>query len=76
MNVRGFDIKHVPIFLDRIPIYVPYDGYPDLGRFSTFDLSEVILSKGFTSVLYGPNTMGCAINMISEHPSKVKDSHP
>ena len=38
INVRGFDIKHVPLFQDGIPIYVPYDGYPDLGRFTTFDL--------------------------------------
>ncbi len=68
--IRGFDIKHVPIFLDGIPIYVPYDGYPDLSRFSTFDLSEVIVSKGFSSVLYGPNTMGGAINMVSRRPTK------
>jgi len=68
--IRGFDIKHVPIFLDGIPIYVPYDGYPDLSRFNTFDLSEVIVSKGFTSVLYGPNTMGGAINMVSRRPVK------
>ncbi|MGV8075600.1 MAG: TonB-dependent receptor plug domain-containing protein [Syntrophobacteraceae bacterium] len=68
--VRGFDIKHVPMFLDGIPIYVPYDGYPDLSRFNTFDLSEVIVSKGFTSVLYGPNTMGGAINMVSRRPVK------
>ena len=68
--MRGFDMKHVPIFLDGIPIYVPYDGYPDLSRFSTFDLSEIIVSKGFTSVLYGPNTMGGAINMVSRRPSK------
>ncbi|MHC1726987.1 MAG: TonB-dependent receptor plug domain-containing protein [Syntrophobacteraceae bacterium] len=68
--IRGFDIKHVPVFLDGIPIYVPYDGYPDLGRFNTFDLSEVIVSKGFTSVLYGPNTMGGAINMVSRRPVK------
>jgi len=66
--VRGLDIKHVPIFQDGIPIYVPYDGYPDLGRFTTFDLSKIVLSKGFTSVLYGPNTMGGAINMISRRP--------
>ena len=68
--VRGFDIKHIPIFLDGIPIYVPYDGYPDLGRFSTFNLSEIVVSKGFTSVLYGPNTMGGAINMVSRRPEK------
>ncbi|HRR22264.1 MAG: TonB-dependent receptor plug domain-containing protein [Desulfomonilia bacterium] len=69
--VRGFDLKHAPIFLDGIPIYVPYDGYPDLGRFTTSDLSEIVVSKGFTSVLYGPNTMGGAINMVSRRPEKT-----
>ncbi len=71
LHVRGFDIKHVPLFLDGIPIYVPYDGYPDLRRFTTFDLSEIVVSKGFTSVLYGPNTMGGAINMVSRRPQKI-----
>jgi iron complex outermembrane receptor protein len=70
VRVRGFDQKHVPIYLDGVPIYVPYDGYPDVGRFTTFDLSEVVVSKGFTSVLYGPNTMGGAINMVSRKPSE------
>jgi iron complex outermembrane recepter protein len=69
--VRGLDIKHVPLFVDGIPVYVPYDGYPDLARFTTFDLSEVIVAKGFTSVLYGPNTMGGAINMVSRRPQKA-----
>lgn len=68
--VRGLDARHVPLFLDGVPIYVPYDGYPDLNRFTTFDLSEITLTKGFTSVLYGPNTMGGAINMISKRPEK------
>jgi iron complex outermembrane recepter protein len=68
--LRGFDIKHVPMFIDGIPIYVPYDGYPDMARFNTFDLSEIIVSKGFSSVLYGPNTMGGAINMVSRRPTK------
>jgi iron complex outermembrane receptor protein len=69
--VRGFDIRHVPLFLDGIPIYVPYDGYPDLRRFTTFDLSQIVLSKGFASVLYGPNTMGGAINLVSKQPEKL-----
>ncbi len=68
LYVRGLDIKHAPLFLDGIPIYVPYDGYPDLNRFMTFDLSQVVVSKGFTSVLYGPNTMGGAINMVTRRP--------
>ncbi|OPY80032.1 MAG: Colicin I receptor precursor [Syntrophorhabdus sp. PtaU1.Bin153] len=69
--VRGLDVRHVPIFLDGVPVYVPYDGYPDLGRFTTFDLSEIVMSKGFTSVLYGPNTMGGAINLVSKRPEKA-----
>ncbi len=69
--IRGFDMRRVPIYLDGIPIYVPYDGYPDLGRFTTFDMSEITVSKGFTSVLYGPNTEGGAINMISKRPQKA-----
>lgn len=70
VNVRGLDTKHVPIYLDGIPIYVPYDGYPDLSRFNTFDLANITVSKGFSSVLYGPNTMGGAINLISKRPTK------
>ena len=70
LYVRGLDIKHVPIFLDGVPIYVPYDGYPDLSRFTTFDLSEIVVSKGFASALYGPNTMGGAINMVSRRPER------
>ena len=68
--VRGFDIRHVPLFLDGIPMYVPYDGYPDLRRFTTFDLSQIVVSKGFASVLYGVNTMGGAINLVSKRPQK------
>ncbi len=69
--VRGFDLRRTPLFLDGIPIYIPYDGYPDLGRFMTYDLSELDLSKGSASVLYGPNTMGGAINMVSKRPAKL-----
>lgn len=70
MTIRGFDLRQVPVFVDGIPIYVSYDGYVDLGRFNTFDLSAIDVSKGFSSVLYGPNTLGGAINLISRKPLK------
>lgn len=66
--VRGFDLRQVPVFIDGIPVYVPYDGYVDMGRFTTFDLSQVSVSKGFSSITYGPNTMGGAINLVSRKP--------
>lgn len=70
INVRGFDARRVPIYIDGIPVYVPYDGNMDLGRFSTFNLSRIDISKGASAVLYGPNTMGGAINLISRKPTK------
>ena len=68
--VRGFDVRQVPLFIDGIPVYVPYDGYVDLDRFTTFDLSEVQVSKGFTSPLYGPNAIGGAINLVTKAPTE------
>ncbi len=68
--VRGFDLRQVPVFMDGVPVYVPYDGYVDLGRFTPFDLSQISVSKGFASILYGSNTMGRAINLVSRRPRK------
>lgn len=67
--VRGFDLRQVPIFLDGIPVYVPYDGYADLGRFNTFGIAHIDIAKGFSSLIYGPNTLGGAINLVSRKPS-------
>ena len=68
--LRGFDARQVPVFLDGVPLYVPYDGYVDFGRFTTFDLSQIRVAKGAASLLYGPNIMGGAINLVSRKPSK------
>ncbi|WP_263833610.1 TonB-dependent receptor plug domain-containing protein [Sulfurospirillum oryzae] len=69
--VRGFDVKHAPLFIDGIPIAVPYDGYVDFSRFTTYDLSQIEVSKGLTSVLLGPNTFAGAINMVTKKPTKA-----
>ncbi len=69
-TVRGFDQRYVPIFFDGIPIYVPNDGYVDAGKLPTSNISEIKLTKGNSSVLYGPNAMGGVINILSKKPEK------
>jgi iron complex outermembrane receptor protein len=68
--LRGFDSRAVGLFIDGIPVYVPYDGNIDLARFTTADLAAIQVAKGFSSVSYGPNTMGGAINLVSRKPTE------
>lgn len=67
--VRGFDIRSVPLYIDGIPVSVPYDGYIDLGRFTVYDISRIEVSKGNASIMYGSNALGGAINLIGMKPA-------
>jgi iron complex outermembrane recepter protein len=67
--LRGFDIRSVPVYMDGIPVYVPYDGYVDLARFTTSDISKIDVAKGFSSMTYGANTIGGAINLVGIKPT-------
>jgi iron complex outermembrane receptor protein len=69
LNVRGFDLRQVPVYMDGVPVYVSYDGYVDLGRFLVSDLSRITVSRGEASLLLGPNALGGAINLVSRKPA-------
>lgn len=73
--MRGFNSRQVPLFMDGIPVYVPYDGNVDLNRFTTFDIGQIDVSKGNASVLYGPNTLGGSVNLVSKRPSKKLEAN-
>ncbi len=70
INVRGFNQRYVPIFYDGIPLYIPNDGYTDPSQLSTGNIALVTLTKGAASTLYGPNTMGGVINIITMKPQQ------
>ena len=70
ISVRGFSSRQVPLFIDGIPVYVPYDGNVDLARFGVDYVSQIVVSKGLTSLLYGPNILGGAVNVVSRKPTE------
>lgn len=70
--IRGFSSRgQVPLYLDGIPIYVPYDGYVDFNRFLTSDLAEIDVSRGVSSSLLGPNALGGSINLVTREPVRT-----
>lgn len=68
--VRGFDRFQVPISIDGIRVYLPYDNRLDYGRFLTADVAEIQVAKGYASVLDGPGALGGAINLVTRKPTK------
>lgn len=68
--VRGYGYEQVQLYVDGIPMSVPYDGYMDFNRFLTTDIAEIQVAKGFSSVLLGPNAVGGAINVVTREPQK------
>jgi iron complex outermembrane recepter protein len=63
--IRGFDRWRVPLYQDGIPVYLPVDNRIDFSRFTTIDIAQVQISKGYASVIDGPGAMGGSINLVS-----------
>jgi iron complex outermembrane recepter protein len=75
LRLRGFTNKgQVPLYLDGIPIGVPYDGTLDFSRFLSSDVAEIQVAKGFASPLSGPNGLGGSVNIVTRQPEKKFES--
>lgn len=72
--LRGFDSRQVGLYMDGMPTYIPYDGFADISRFLTGDLSEIDVAKGYSSPLLGPNGLGGAVNLVTRQPVKKLDA--
>jgi outer membrane cobalamin receptor len=68
LKLRGMDSKRIALLLDGIPVYEPYYSSFDLKTITTGGIQTLKLTKGPSSVLYGPNTLGGLVNIITERP--------
>lgn len=68
--VRGFDREQVPLYIDGVRVFMPYDNRLDFSDFVTPDIAEIQIAKGYASVLDGPGAIGGAINLVTKRPTK------
>ncbi len=68
--IRGFDRWRLRLSQDGIPIYLPADNRIDFSQFTTGDIGEIQVTKGFTSVIDGPGAMGGSVNLVSRQVTK------
>jgi iron complex outermembrane receptor protein len=70
LMIRGLEASRTGIFIDGIPLNNPYDGNFDYSRILSTNLASVNVAKGFSSALFGPNTMSGVINFVTKKPTE------
>jgi iron complex outermembrane receptor protein len=68
LSLQGFSQRQVAVFVDGVPVLVPYDGQLDLSKFPIDMIERITVVKGAAPVLYGPNGLGGAINLQTREP--------
>lgn len=66
--MRGFNQDNILILWDGIPIASPNYGYVDLNQIPIENISKIKVIKNSVSSLYGANSLGGVINIISKKP--------
>jgi outer membrane cobalamin receptor len=69
LKFRGVDSRRIALLVDGIPVYEPYYSTFDLKTVSADGIDSLKLTRGPSSVLYGPNTLGGIVNVITQRPT-------
>ncbi len=69
LKLRGIDSRRIALLVDGVPVVEPYYGSFDLKTVSAGGIQTLQVTKGPSSVLYGPNTLGGIVNVITRRPA-------
>ncbi|MBI9092272.1 MAG: TonB-dependent receptor [Desulfobacterium sp.] len=70
LKLRGFDQVNVKVLIDGVPAHESYFGSLDLDQIPVDSVARIEVTKGASSVLYGSNTMGGVVNIITKKGGK------
>ena len=68
--IRGFEQEDIKVLIDGVPAQETYFGSLDLSLIPVDSIAKITVTKGASSVLYGANTMGGVINIITKKGGK------
>jgi len=66
IRIRGFRQREIALLVDGVPISSPYNGQLDLSSIPVNTVDRIEVVRGASSLMYGPNTMGGVINIITK----------
>ncbi len=66
VQVRGLSSNEIKILIDGVPAYETYFRFLDLSQFPVEAIAKIEVIKGLSSVLYGANTLGPVINIVTK----------
>jgi len=66
INIQGFSQKDILVLIDGVPYYETKNGPLDLQQIPASIIGRIEVTKGASSVLYGPNALGGVVNIITQ----------
>jgi iron complex outermembrane receptor protein/outer membrane receptor for ferrienterochelin and colicins len=72
IRLRGFETTDVLIMVDGMPLTEPYMKRVDLSQIILDNVAKVKVIKGPSSVLYGANTAGGVINIVTQEGDEFR----
>jgi vitamin B12 transporter len=72
IQLRGFFSRDVLILVDGRPVNLPYYGDLDLTSLPVSNISKIKVIKGPTASLYGANTLGGVVNIVTKRTAQMR----
>ncbi|WP_273333808.1 TonB-dependent receptor [Dictyoglomus turgidum] len=70
VSIHGLEQTRILVLIDGVPYYETKFGRLDLNAIPIDNIAKIEIEKGVSSILYGPNSLGGVINIITKKPTE------
>ncbi|HEV2129988.1 MAG TPA: TonB-dependent receptor plug domain-containing protein, partial [Longimicrobiaceae bacterium] len=77
LSLRGSEARQVAVLVDGVPLSLGWDHRADLSVVPVAGAQSVLLVRGLSSVLHGPNVLGGVVEVgVSQGPFPLENPEP